>query len=55
MEAWNGKDHNLMVVNMLCMVHNVQYTGVKLSDLILETGLKPKAKWVLAEGRIHQV
>ena len=32
------------------MVHNVQYTGVKLSDLILETGLKPKAKWVLAEG-----
>ena len=32
------------------MVHNVQYTGVKLSDLIRETGLKPKAKWVLAEG-----
>ena len=32
------------------MVHNVQYTGVKLSDLLRETGLKPKAKWVLAEG-----
>ena len=32
------------------MVHNVQYTGVKLSDLLLETGLKEKAKWVLAEG-----
>jgi len=32
------------------MVHNVQYTGVKLSDLLKETGLKPKAKWVLAEG-----
>ena len=32
------------------MVHNVQYTGVKLSDLLSETGLKPKAKWVLAEG-----
>ena len=32
------------------MIHNVQYTGVKLSDLILETGLKPNAKWVLAEG-----
>ena len=32
------------------MVHNVQYTGVKLSDLVQETGLKPKAKWVLAEG-----
>ena len=32
------------------MVHNVQYTGVKLSDLLLETGLKDKAKWVLAEG-----
>ena len=32
------------------MVHNVQYTGVKLSDLLRETGLKPKAKWFLAEG-----
>ena len=32
------------------MVHNVQYTGVKLSDLIQETGLKNNAKWVLAEG-----
>lgn len=32
------------------MVHNVQYTGVKLSDLVRETGLKPNAKWVLAEG-----
>lgn len=32
------------------MVHNVQYTGVKLSDILRETGLKPKAKWALAEG-----
>ena len=32
------------------MVHNVQYTGVKLSDLVRETGLKPNAKWMLAEG-----
>ena len=32
------------------MVHNVQYTGVKLSDLVKETGLKPSAKWLLAEG-----
>ena len=32
------------------MVHNVQYTGVRLSDLIQETGLKNNAKWVLAEG-----
>ena len=32
------------------MIHNVQYTGVKLSDLLAETGLKPKAKWMLAEG-----
>ncbi len=32
------------------MIHNVQYTGVKISDLIKETGLKSKAKWMLAEG-----
>jgi sulfane dehydrogenase subunit SoxC len=32
------------------MVHNVQYTGVRLSDLVRETGLKPNAKWMLAEG-----
>jgi len=32
------------------MVHNVQYTGVKLSDLLQETGLKNSAKWILAEG-----
>ena len=32
------------------MVHNVQYSGVLLSDICREVGLKPKAKWVLAEG-----
>ena len=32
------------------MIHNVQYTGVKLSDLLLETGMKANAKWMLAEG-----
>ncbi len=32
------------------MIHNVQYTGVKLSDLLLETGIKANAKWMLAEG-----
>lgn len=32
------------------MIHNVQYTGVKLSDLVKETGIKPSAKWLLAEG-----
>ncbi len=31
------------------MIHNVQYTGVKLSDLLQETGLKTKAKWVISE------
>lgn len=32
------------------MVHNVQYTGVRLSDICREVGVKPSAKWVLAEG-----
>jgi sulfane dehydrogenase subunit SoxC len=32
------------------MVHNVQYSGVKLSDICREVGVKPAAKWVLAEG-----
>jgi len=32
------------------MVHNVQYTGVLLKDLAREVGVKPEAKWILAEG-----
>lgn len=32
------------------MVHNVMYTGVPLKALLEEAGLKPKAKWLLAEG-----
>jgi sulfane dehydrogenase subunit SoxC len=32
------------------MIHNVQYTGVKLSDILNEAGLKTNAKWMLAEG-----
>ncbi len=32
------------------MVHNVQYSGVLLSDICREVGVKPSAKWVLAEG-----
>lgn len=32
------------------MIHNVQYSGVKLSDICREVGLKDTAKWVLAEG-----
>lgn len=32
------------------MVHCCQYTGVPLKTLLNEVGLKPKAKWLLAEG-----
>jgi sulfane dehydrogenase subunit SoxC len=32
------------------MVHNVQYTGVLLKDLAREVGVKPEARWILAEG-----
>ena len=32
------------------MVHCVQWTGVPLKTLLQEAGLKPKAKWLLAEG-----
>jgi sulfane dehydrogenase subunit SoxC len=32
------------------MVHCVQYTGVTLKALLNEAGLKPSAKWILAEG-----
>ena len=32
------------------MVHNVQYTGVLLKDLAREVGVKPEAKWIMAEG-----
>jgi len=32
------------------MVHCVQWTGVPLKTLLDEAGLKPKAKWLLAEG-----
>ncbi len=32
------------------MVHCVQYSGVSLKTLLNETGLKPKAGWILPEG-----
>ncbi|MGH6728285.1 MAG: sulfite dehydrogenase, partial [Pseudolabrys sp.] len=32
------------------MVHCVQYTGVPLRILLEQAGLKPNAKWILAEG-----
>ncbi|MBX2882371.1 MAG: sulfite dehydrogenase [Granulosicoccus sp.] len=32
------------------MVHNVMYTGIKLSDLLAEAGVSPRGKWLLPEG-----
>lgn len=32
------------------MVHNVMYTGVTLKNILGEAGIKPQAKWLLAEG-----
>lgn len=32
------------------MIHNVLYTGIKLSDLLKESGVKTSGKWILAEG-----
>ncbi len=32
------------------MIHNVEYAGVPLRHIIEEAGLKPEAKWLLAEG-----
>ncbi len=32
------------------MLHCVQYTGVPLKTLLAECGVKPSAKWLLAEG-----
>jgi sulfane dehydrogenase subunit SoxC len=32
------------------MVHCCEWTGVRLSTLLGECGLKPEAKWILAEG-----
>ncbi len=32
------------------MIHNVMYTGVPLRALLDEAGVKPSAKWLLAEG-----
>ena len=49
MAGWNGAGQLNGCQFTFGMVHNVQYTGVKLSDW-RETGLKPNAKWVLAEG-----
>jgi sulfane dehydrogenase subunit SoxC len=32
------------------LVSNAEWTGVKLSTLLEETGIDPKAKWLIAEG-----
>ena len=32
------------------MIHNVMYTGIPLKTILNEAGIKPKGKWLLAEG-----
>jgi sulfane dehydrogenase subunit SoxC len=32
------------------MIHNMEYTGVMLRDLLAEAGVKPEGKWIYAEG-----
>ena len=32
------------------MIHNVMYTGVKLSDILNEAGVRPNGKWIMPEG-----
>lgn len=32
------------------MIHNMEYTGVMLKDLLAEAGVKPEGKWIYAEG-----
>ena len=32
------------------MIHNMEYTGVKLSTLLEEAGVNPEGKWVYVEG-----
>ena len=32
------------------MIHNMEYSGVMLSTLLAEAGVKPEGKWVLVEG-----
>lgn len=32
------------------MIHNVMYTGVRLTHLLKEAGVSPRGKWILPEG-----
>jgi sulfane dehydrogenase subunit SoxC len=32
------------------MIHNMEYTGVMLRDLLAEAGVQPEGKWVYVEG-----
>ena len=32
------------------MIHNMEYTGVMLRDLLAEAGVKPEGKWIYVEG-----
>ncbi|MFC0278475.1 sulfite dehydrogenase [Falsigemmobacter intermedius] len=32
------------------MIHNMEYTGILLKDLLAEAGVKPEGKWVYVEG-----
>ncbi len=32
------------------MIHNMEYTGVMLRDLLAEAGVQPEGKWIYAEG-----
>jgi sulfane dehydrogenase subunit SoxC len=32
------------------MIHNMEYTGVMLKDLLAEAGVQTEGKWIYAEG-----
>jgi len=48
--AWSGLKENATAQDTHGLVSCCEWTGVRLSTVLAEVGVKPQARWILAEG-----
>jgi sulfane dehydrogenase subunit SoxC len=49
-QLWKGGKPGLTVQDTHGLLSCSEWTGVRLADLLAEVGLRPEARWILAEG-----
>lgn len=48
--AWNAPKPDMTAQQVIGMLSNSEWTGVRVADILKEAGAKPEATWFLAEG-----